>query len=295
MTRTATRARMPFTVEHTARNAVTVRIKVKTTIDWEQWFLLSSDRHHDNAHCDQDMERRHLDQARERNAGVIDYGDLFCAMQGKWDKRADRGAMREEYQYGPYLDTLVSEAADFYGPYADNFVVIGRGNHETAIYKRHETDLTERLVAVLNDRNGSQIQAGGYAGWVRFAFERGKTQRQSVSLHYYHGSGGGGPVTKDMIGANRLQVAAEADIYCFGHTHDAWHNTIHRIRLDHNGKPVQRQADVVKTPSYKDEYGDGMGGWSVERRMPPKPLGAYWLRFYWDGSRGLQRQFIRAD
>ena len=72
-------------------------------------------------------------------------------------------------------------------------------------------------------------------------------------------------------------------------------NEIHKATLNHLGQPVQRVVDVVKTPSYKDEYQDGMGGWSVERRMPPKPLGAYWLRFYWDGSRGLQRQFIRAD
>ena len=285
---------MPFTIEHTNRNAVTIRIEIDSTIDWEQWVLLSSDRHHDNAHCDQDMERRHLEQAKERNAVIIDYGDLFCAMQGKWDKRSDRGAMREEYQYGPYLDTLVNEAANFYEPYAHNFAVIGRGNHETAIQNRHETDLTERLVGVLNDRTGATIQAGGYAGWVRFCFQR-SSHRQSTVLHYYHGSGGGGPVTKDMIGANRLQVAADADVYCFGHTHDAWHNTIHKIGLDHLGKPTQRVVDVIKTPSYKDEYGDGNGGWSVERRMPPKPLGAYWMRFYWDGSRGLQRQFIRAD
>lgn len=285
---------MPFSVEHTHRNCVTVRMQVDSATDWEQWVLLSSDRHHDNAHCDQVLEKRHLDQAKERNAAIIDYGDLFCAMQGKWDKRSDRGAMREEHQQGPYLDTLVSTAADFYEPYANNFVVIGRGNHETAIQNRHETDLTERLVGVLNDRAGSTIQAGGYAGWVRFCIQN-STHRQSVALHYYHGSGGGGPVTKDMIGANRLQVAADADIYCFGHTHDAWHNTLHKIGLDHLGKPTQRVVDVVKTPSYKDEYGDGNGGWSVERRMPPKPLGAYWLRFYWDGARGLQRQFIRAD
>lgn len=294
MSRTIEAARMPYTVEHTARNALTIRYEIDSVVDWEQWVLLSSDRHHDNAHCDQDLERRHLEQAYERKAAIIDYGDLFCAMQGKWDKRSDRGAMREEYQYGPYLDTLVSEAANFYEPYAHNFVVIGRGNHETAIAKRHETDLTERLVGVLNDRTGSSIQAGGYAGWVRFCFSR-HGQRQSTTLHYYHGSGGGGPVTKDMIGSNRLQVAADADIYCFGHTHDAWHNTLHKVGLNHLGQPTQRVVDVVKTPSYKDEYQDGMGGWSVERRMPPKPLGAYWLRFYWDGSRGLQRQFIRAD
>lgn len=290
----AAKTKPAFTVENTHRNAVTVRINVKSMRDWEQWFLLRSDAHHDNAHCDWELERRHLDQCIERNAGWIDNGDLFCAMQGKWDKRQDRSAMREEYQQGPYLDRLVQVAADFYQPYAHHCVLLGRGNHETSIYGRHETDLTDRLATVMNDRTGSRILPGGYAGFVRFCFQR-SNERCSVVLHHYHGSGGGGPVTKDMIGANRLQVAADADIYWTGHTHDAWHNTMMKTRLNSLGIPEQRQVDFVKTPSYKDEYLDGFAGWSVERRMPPKPRGAYWLRFFWDGRRGLQREFIFAQ
>ena len=34
-------------------------------------------------------------------------------------------------------------------------------------------------------------------------------------------------------------------------------------------------------PSYKDEYQDGYSvnpNWSIEKGMPPKPVGAVWLR-----------------
>jgi hypothetical protein len=36
------------------------------------------------------MEKRHLELARKRNAVIIDGGDLFCAMQGKYDPRSDK-------------------------------------------------------------------------------------------------------------------------------------------------------------------------------------------------------------
>jgi len=36
--------------------------------DWEQWFLLSSDRHWDNPHSDWELQKKHLDLARKRNA-----------------------------------------------------------------------------------------------------------------------------------------------------------------------------------------------------------------------------------
>lgn len=63
---------------------------------WEQWVMLSSDRHHDNIHCDRRLERRHLEQAAARSALIVDAGDLFCAMQGKYDPRSSMDDIRPE-------------------------------------------------------------------------------------------------------------------------------------------------------------------------------------------------------
>lgn len=261
---------------------------------WEQWFLLRSDVHHDNPHCDQKLERKHLDQAKERNAGIIDAGDLFCAMQGKFDKRADKSALRPEHQSGDYLDRLVKTAADFYEPYAHNFLLIGRGNHETAIHKRAETDLTERLVERLNDRTKSKIQAGGYGGWVKFCFTSNKTKRDSRNLYYYHGTGGGGPVTRGVIQTNRLAVfTPDADFTLTGHTHDEWYVPIQRHRISERGDLYQDEQLHIRTPGYKDAWTDSYAGWEVEKMLGPKPIGAAWLRF-WFSNDQIHSEVLRA-
>ena len=287
---------MPWTIEHTHRNVTTVRVTGARNAEWEQWVLLRTDAHHDNPKCDQELERKHLEQARERGALVVDNGDLFCAMQGKWDKRADKSALRPEHVGSNYLDLLVDTAADFYGPYADLMAVMGRGNHETAISKRHETDLTDRLAERLRVR-GSRVVASGYGGWVRFLFQCG-TFRDSKTMHYYHGSGGGGPVTRGVIQTNRMAVVnPDADIIFTGHTHDEWIVPIQRQRVSDAGVPYQDEQLHLRAPGYKDAWGDGYAGWEVEKMLMPKPTGAMWLRFSMSLTRkdGKRREEIRVE
>lgn len=265
-----------YSVEHNHRNVVTVRMDGKSGDTWR--FLLRSDAHHDNPRCDQAMERRHLQQAAEAGAGVIDAGDLFCAMQGKYDKRADKSDLRPEHQSGNYLDALVSTAAEFYRPYAAHLIVLGRGNHETKVRERHETDLTDRLVHELKKDN-PRIQAGGYSGWVRFLFKRG-TWQSSRTLYYFHGTGGGGPVTRGVIQTNRLAVFnPDADIVLSGHTHDSWQVPIRRQRLSEAGTPYHDDQIHVRCAGYKDAWGDGFQGFEVEKMLGPKPRDAAWLTF----------------
>jgi hypothetical protein len=284
---------IPWVAEPKSRSVMQVRVDA-SSVDFEQWFLLSSDRHHDNAHADWALERKHLDQAVEREAGIIDVGDLFCAMQGKWDKRADRSALREEYQYGNYLDRLVEVANDFYAPYAEHFIVIGKGNHETSITKRHETDLTERLTQAMTTSTGHLVHAGGYGGWVKFIFKTTKTQTHQINCKFWHGAGGGGPVTRGVITTNRMSVfLPDADIVVTGHTHDQWTVPIARERLRSNGELYLDEQVHVKCGTYKDEYGDGHSGWHIERGGPPKPIGAMWLRFYRDASK-IKFSIVRA-
>jgi len=265
------------------------------TVGWEQWFLLSSDRHHDNAHTDQDLERRHLDQALEKGAGIIDCGDLHCGMQGKYDKRSDLSQCRPEQQQGRYLDSLVEYAAEFYAPYAHNWIVVGRGNHEQSILKNHETDLTERTVQALNTMTGSNIQAGGYGGWVIFAIKRHGSIK-TFRLKYFHGAGGGGPVSRGVIQTNRMAVyTPDADIVVTGHTHDQWLVPIARERINTVGKVFVDEQVHCRAGTYKDEYGDGHSGWHVERWGPPKPVGAWWMKFYCRDRQDFRFTLIRTD
>ena len=75
----------PWTATHLGRNVIRVDIHTDKPVGWSQEFLLTGDRHHDNAKTDHDLEERHLRQAVEKDAGIIDCGDLHDAMQGTWD------------------------------------------------------------------------------------------------------------------------------------------------------------------------------------------------------------------
>lgn len=286
----------PFEVKQNSRNVHTVRFELPKTQS-SQWFLLSSDRHHDNAHTNQSLEKKHLEQAKERGAGVIDVGDMHCAMQGKWDKRADRSACRPEYQQGEYLDELVRHASDFYAPYAEQFVLIGRGNHETSIIKRHETDLTGRTVERMSHMSGVKVHAGGYGGWIRLIAKVADRKHRQLNLKYFHGSGGGGPVTRGVIQTNRMAVyLPDADLVVSGHTHDHWVVPIARERINRAGEIGQDEQLHVRIGTYKDEYGDAFGGWHIERGGPPKPIGACWLRVWVaGGDRVLRTEITRAQ
>lgn len=268
-----------FAVEQAAPNSHLITFN-DIRAGWSQWVLLSSDRHHDSQQCRQDLEKQHLDQAVERNAVIIDAGDLFDAMQGKDDRRQNKDELRNENKRRDYLDSLITHAAEFYGPYARHFAVIGRGNHESSVIDRHGVDLTSNLVHRLNADHGGNVFAGGYGGWVIFRFCV-STMTSSKALKYFHGAGGGGPVTRGVIQSNRMAVMyPDADIVLSGHTHDQWIVPIKRDRISvRTGLPFQEIAYHIRTPTYKDEYGSGESGWSVERLGPPKPLGAVWLRF----------------
>jgi hypothetical protein len=261
-----------------ANNVLTVNF-TDVTVGWDQWFLLSSDRHHDSIFCDRDLETEHLEEAREKGALIIDCGDMFDAMQGRFDPRSDMEAVRPEYRVNNYFDQLVSVAAADYAPYAGYFLLIGKGNHETSVLKRQSTDLISNLVHRLNTEYGGHTYSGGYGGWVRMQFQGpdGKA-RAAVNLKYHHGAGGGGPVTRGVIQSNRQAVyLPDADVIVNGHTHDSWIVPIARERLTHRSQVRQDIAYHVRTAGYKSEYRDGSGGFHVERWGPPKPLGCVWM------------------
>lgn len=268
----------PWTIE---QNGPTVTIQmVAESVNWEQWALLTSDRHHDSPHCNRVLERRHLEEARERNAFICDFGDLFDAMQGKFDPRRNLGDVRPEDKTPAYYDSIVKHAAEDYGAYADLFALISKGNHETAVIDKANTDLIQRLVTRLNGDYGGNVKVGGYGGWVIFRVTRGVNNRTSKSLKYHHGAGGGGPVTRGVIQTNRQAVyLPDADIVVNGHTHDAWHVPIKRERIDQRGEVYFDTVHFLRTPGYKDGYRDGSSGFEIEKWQPPKSQGCAWLRF----------------
>jgi hypothetical protein len=268
-----------WSFKEVSRNVHVINVEMSKVGD-EQWFLLQSDVHWDNPHCDRKKLKKHLDLALERNAPVLDFGDFFCAMQGKYDKRSHKNDIRPEHQNGNYLDSLVNTAHEYLKPYAKLLTVRGNGNHESSINKNHETDLNERLAERLR-ASGGIARRGGYSGYVRIHVGNKQRAHGSIVLWYFHGSGGGGPVTRGVIQTNRQAVyVSDADIVATGHVHESWQVAIERIKLNQADKVEVKRQTHVKIAGYKEEYGDGYGGWHIETGKPPKPTGAWWLRVY---------------
>jgi hypothetical protein len=56
-------------------------------------------------------------------------------------------------------------------------------------------------------------------------------------------------------------------------------------RLNSSSRVELRNILMVRTATYKEEYGDGKGGWHVERGASPKPLGGRWLELHVERKR----------
>jgi Icc-related predicted phosphoesterase len=245
----------------------------------ENKVALISDVHWDNPKCDRVMLKKHLDYCLENKIPVFINGDLFCLMQGKGDKRGNKSDILPEHNNAKYLDSIVETAVDWFSPYASILTVIGYGNHETAIIKHQETDILQRFVDLLNYKNKSNVFTGGYGGWIILKYMVRDSTKMSKNLKYFHGSGGGGIVTKGAINLTRaLESYENMDVFVMGHIHENASRNDVRDSLHYNpGKRVyeltQRQIHLAITGAYKEEYQDGAFGWHVERGAPIKPIG----------------------
>jgi predicted phosphodiesterase len=272
----------PLCVEITehSRNVHSIHLPIGNKEELK--VLLTSDVHFDSMKCDRTMLKRHFDQAVDQNAVIIIAGDWFDAMQGKWDPRGNKDELRPEYRTGAYFDSVIDDTVEFLMKYP--VALLALGNHETSVQKRHEINMSDRVVSLMRSR-GHSIHLGGYGGWVKF---RGAVRRYSsesgggssavLKLKYFHGSGGGGMMTHGVLSTRRqASFLPDADIILNGHTHDSWMVTLARERLVNNTVKLDNQV-FIRTPGYKNDYGDGSQGWAIERGMPPKPLGSAWLK-----------------
>lgn len=263
----------------------TIKVPSERNSKWEQWALLQSDVHFDHPHCLRGMFKKHLDQAKERNAIVVDIGDFFCAMQSRDDRRGDKGSIRPENQEQDYKGSLVRGAYEFLKDYGDILAIRGKGNHETAMLKHGEFDPTRGLVDRLRD-SGSGALVGGYRGWVRFMLvDKNKPARsQQFRMYFTHGSGGSAPVTKGVIRTNRRASFVDADIVVGGHIHEAWAVELRKAKLNDMGREYLSDQIHLCVPTYKEEFLEHSGGFHHEKEGSPKPVGAWWLRFFHDSA-----------
>jgi len=252
---------------------------------WGKRLCELGDPHWDNPKCDRLFLTRTLEKAKAEDAAVMSVGDLFCAMQGRYDNRSNPEDVRPEHMVNDYLDALVYTAADWWRPYARQVALLGKGNHETSILKHNQVDLIRNFSYRLRQETPNmedRALTGYYGGrlYLDFRDPNGKLIQRDL-LRYFHGSGGGGPVTKGTIQpSRRAAVWPDAKYVVTGHIHEAWVFPIKRERSK-SGRAFLDIQWHIQTPTYKEEYGVGNSGWHIERGGKPKPVGCVWIGFYY--------------
>jgi hypothetical protein len=255
-------------------------------------ILLLADIHWDNAHCRLDLLKQTLDIAKAEGAPIFSFGDHFCAMQGKWDKRSSADAMRDEHRGGNYLDLLVNTCADWFKPYASSLAMISLGNHETAIRRHHQVDLNQQLVGHLR-REGSPVVSGPYWGFVVIGCMFGaKGLSEIIKMHFAHGSGGGGMITRGLIDHSRTRSDYDCDIHVSGHIHrrNCDENVITRVTA--RGKIQQTPQLYLRCSTWKDESKDG---YHVEQGRAARPIGGWWLELTGNKSKNVKSNTYTVD
>lgn len=239
-----------------------------------------SDIHWDNPKCDWSLLKHDLNYCLKNEIPIMFNGDTFCLMQGAYDPRKMKGDIRPEHNNARYFDSIIETAVDFFLPYANLMTVVGYGNHETSIIKRQETDVIQRFVTLLNYKAGSNVMTGGYGGWliVTQLLKAKSNITQATKIKYFHGSGGGGLVTKGALNLTRAMEMYEGyDVFTMGHIHEnSARNDVRDSIYFHPNKGYyfnHKQIHSMITGTYKEEYINGLYGWHVERGAPMKPVG----------------------
>lgn len=246
-------------------------------------YLLCSDVHFDSPHCDRDMFKRHLDQAKERNAKVLIFGDFFDLMETRNDNRRSNTILSQHIGTD-YTQKVVNEAIDFLMPYKDNLMLFSDGNHETAVKKHLGVDVLTWLVGALN-KEGATIAKMPYMGYVilRLNFVPMKSKKTDYNgsmlyrIFFHHGLWGGVISQGTQAVMRMAAIAPDADLIVSGHTHNQWQMNFTRYCLTKNFNISLHEQIHLKLGTYKNDFIDG-SGFAVEKMMIPKPLGAYWLK-----------------
>jgi hypothetical protein len=276
--------------------------RLEYTAQWEQYFLLISDIHWDAKGCNRKLIRKHLEQAKARNAPVFIFGDLLDLMGGKHDPRSAKHQLRAEYAGSEdYLGNVCEDAADFLAPYVDNIALISLGNHEHSYQKHHEISPLTIVATHLKSKTGKSPIVAPYTGWIQFKMKYANGgRRKTINMKYHHGVGGNAPVTKGAIQSNRSAVMwPNADIMVRGHIHNrfAMHMPVETIS-SHGRIMTDQERVYLQTGCYVSDIEDG-NSWSSMRGFGVPAMGGYWLRLYNDNltenTVSVQYQAIPTD
>jgi hypothetical protein len=199
------------------------------------------------------------------------------------DPRQSKGRIGKNQFSDNYVNDILKMFVDFFEPYAKRILCINFGNHEGSFLKRYGTDIGAIAAAMLNDRTGSSIVCGDYAGYINLSFyyKGKKNDARSKVIYYTHSSGSVGKRSKGTLAIDILKGQhPDADVVIFGHDHDTFlkPETVERLKRNKNGLE-DKQMWFVSAPTTKDEFSGPKRGFHHEKNMGKRTIGVVVLKF----------------
>jgi hypothetical protein len=243
-----------------------LRDTIRLKLPWEEFgVLIVGDPHLEAPNHNRQLFLRDLEGAKERGDSVWIIGDVWSMILARDLKRFTQG--RHGHKMDAAINQFVSEAFEVLRPYANQIDIMLLGNHEAEVIRRHHVDPLALLIDRLNqvkteghytDADGnSRIAHAGYTAWVQVQFQKshkGKRTRSASNMVWlHHGRGGGAPVTKGMIDANRIRASRFADVYAIGHKHTSIHDSQRFEYLDSYGNKRTVWQDFVIVGGYSGQ------------------------------------------
>jgi hypothetical protein len=247
-----------------------------------QTLLFLGDLHLDHYKSNRKDLKRVLDDAVEKEAAIILVGDVFDAMQGKSDRRANKAALRSRYTgRDDYLGAIVDDVSDFLMPYARNIWMVLEGNHESAITRWSEINLTRLLVHNLNTQGGAKALAPGYQTYAALKLNHSQNRR-GVILPFFvtHGFGGASAVTGGAISMQRRAVTyPDAEFVVSGHLHRSLSSEQAQHRISQRGRVHDTVQEAYQVSAWKSASMNA-AGFETERGFGPTIASGWWAEFY---------------
>ena len=256
-------------------------VEINLDINEELKVLWLEDLHFENPDTDKTKLKKILDKNPDHLIGIG--GDAFDLMDSFGDPRQSKGRIGKNGFTDNYVNDVLSMFVDFFQPYANRILCVNFGNHEGSFLKRYGTDIGAIAAAMLNDRTGSNIVCGDYAGYINFSFlRRGvKNDSRSKVLYYTHSSGSIGKRSKGTLAIDILKGQhPSADIIIWGHDHETLIKPESVETLSRNKQKLEEKFMwFISAPTVKDEFSGPKRGFHHEKNMGKRVIGVIEFSF----------------
>lgn len=215
------------------------------------------------------------------DAYIIIGGDLFDVMQNVKDPRSSKAAIKEEHNKPGYLNAVIDDVYNFLKEYAPRIIQINIGNHETAQVKHYGIDLSDWLVAKLNENCGTNIIKGDFNGYILI---RGsldinddikKANVKHGTIYYQHKPVTGGSRSKGALSIDIMKgVVPSADLIISEDIHQTFLfpfivETINKITK----KREYTLKHYIQNTTLKEDYLGVKRGYHAEKNFTPSVTG----------------------